>query len=82
MKDLVLLDPTTGAQESCGVIAEKRTIGDTTVWLTYDEPNHTWWIVWKDDRLRKLGYTLARREVCWEAFFEMTEADLAKLRSS
>ena len=33
-----------------------------------DEPNRFWWIVWKDDRLRKVGFVEARPEVCWELF--------------
>jgi hypothetical protein len=34
-----------------------------------------------DDRLRKIGYIEARREVCWETFEALDEAELAKLRS-
>lgn len=82
MKDLVVVDPKTGGRENCGVVAKKRTIGDILVYLTYDEPNRFWWIVWKDDRLRKIGFAESRREDCWKAFFGMTEDDLAKLRSS
>lgn len=83
MKDLVALNPKTGKQEPCGTIAAKRTIGDTPVWLTYEEVHQTWWIVWKDDRvLRKLGFVLDRREDCWETFRTMTEVDIAKFRVS
>jgi hypothetical protein len=82
MKDLVLVDPKTGETTNCGVITKKRVIGEILVYLTYDEPSRMWWIVWKDDRLRKLGFIEARREVCWETFFEMTETDLATLRPS
>lgn len=82
MKDLVVVDPKTGRRENCGVIAKKRTIGDTLLYLTYDEPNRFWWIVWKEDRLRKIGFVEDRREDCWKAFLGMTEVDLAKLRTS
>lgn len=82
VKDLITVDPKTGARDNCGVINHKRTVGDITVWLTYDEPNRMWWIVWKDDRLRKAGYTEARREICWETFFALTDVDLAKLKAS
>ena len=82
MKDLIVVDPVTGERENCGVITKRRTIGDIPMWLTYDEVSRMWWIVWQDDRLRKADYIEARREVCWETFFEMTETDLAKLRPS
>jgi hypothetical protein len=82
MKDLVAIDPETGERHACGAIAKKRMIGDTTVWLTYDEPGRMWWIVMQDDVLRKIGFIEARREACWETFFGMTETDVAKLRSS
>jgi hypothetical protein len=83
MKDLFALNPKTGKQEPCGTIAEKRTIGDTPVWLTYEETSHTWWIVWQEDNvLRKIGYLLDRREDCWETFRTMTAMDIAKLRVS
>ncbi len=82
MKDLIVIDPATGARENCGTIAKRRTIGDVPTWLTYDEANCMWWIVWKDDRLRKIGYIEGRRKDCWETFLAMTAIDLAKLRSS
>jgi hypothetical protein len=82
VKDLILVDPTTGERENCGVITRKRAIGDIPLWLTFDAPNRMWWIVWRDDRIRKAGYVEGRREICWEAFFEMTTTDLAKLRPS
>ena len=80
MKDLVAVDPQTGQSDRCGVIAKKRVIGKTTVWLTYDEPNRFWWIVWQDDRLRKVGFVEARREVCWELFKNLDEDALDELR--
>jgi len=81
VKDLVLRDPDTGETENCGVILEKRTIGDATVCLTYHQDDRMWWIVVSDDRIRKLGYIEARREVCWETFFALDEAELTKLRA-
>jgi hypothetical protein len=80
VKDLVAVDPQTGQRDHCGVIAKKTTIGKITVWLTYDEPNRLWWIVWQDDRLRKVGFIEARREVCWELFENLDEDILAELR--
>lgn len=80
MKDLVAVDPQTGQSDRCGVIAKKRTIGKTTVWLTYDKTNRFWWIVWQDNRLRKMGFVEARREVCWELFESLDEAALTDLR--
>ena len=79
MKDLVAVDPETGQSEHCGVITKTRTIGKITVWLTYDAPNHFWWIVWQADRLRKIGFIEARREVCWELFEHINETTLAEL---
>lgn len=81
MKDLALVDPDTGKTERLGVIRKKRSIGAATVWLTYDAADRMWWIVVSDDRLRKIGYIEARREVCWETFDALDEAELAKLRS-
>ena len=75
-----MLDPATGQRDHCGVIAKKRKIGNVTVWLTYDEPNRFWWIVWKDDRLRKVGFHEARRQTCWELFTELDENSLAQVR--
>ena len=80
MKDLVAIDPKTGQSDHCGVIAKKRAINKTTVWLTYDESNRLWWIVWQDDRLRKFGFVEARREVCWELFESLDEKALDALR--
>jgi len=80
VKDLVAVDPQTVQSDHCGVIAKKRAIGKTTVWLTYDEPNRFWWIVWQDDRLRKVGFVEARREVCWELFENLDEEALDDLR--
>jgi hypothetical protein len=80
LKDLVAVDPETGQSEHCGVIAKKRTIGKITVWLTYDQPNRFWWIVWKDERLRKIGFVEARREVCWELFESLGEDAIEELR--
>ena len=80
MKDLVTVDPQTGQSDHCGIIAKKRLIGKITVWLTYDEPNRFWWIVWKDERLRKVGFVEARREVCWELFEGLDEGAIADLR--
>lgn len=82
MKDLVIVDPTTGEREDCGAIVKRRVIGDIPLWLTYDEPNRMWWIVWKDEHVRKAGYGEARRGVCWETFFKMTATDIAKLKPS
>ncbi len=82
MKDLVAVDPATGVQVNCGTITKKRLVGDIPVWLTFDEGQRMWWIVWKEDRLRKIGYVEARREVCWETFFKMTTRDLAKFKPS
>lgn len=84
MKDLVVINDG-GVRENCGALAEKRTVGKTEVYLTYDEPRRFWWIIWKDaidERLRKLGFVVERREECWETFHMMTEASLAKLRSN
>jgi hypothetical protein len=78
MKDLAV-DPRTGQHENCGVALKKRTIGKATTWLTYDEADRMWWIVVSDDRLRKIGFIEARREVCWEMFDTLDEAELAKL---
>lgn len=80
MKDLVIVNPDTGVRDNCGTIIEKRTIGDVTIHLTYDEPNRFWWICWNDGKSRKLGFIEARREVAWETFFALNEAGLAKLR--
>ena len=80
MKDLVAVDPQTGQSDHCGVVASKRTVGKITVWLTYDEASRLWWIVWKDDRLRKVGFVEARREVCWELFENLDEAAITALR--
>ena len=80
MKDLVAIDPQTGRSDHCGAIAKKRTIGKLTVWLTYDATNYLWWIVWQDDRLRKVGFIEARREVCWELFDNLDEDAIAELR--
>jgi hypothetical protein len=82
VKDLVVVDPKTGEKHNCGAIAKKRTIGGVVVYLTYSEADRFWWIVWKDERLHKLGFIEARRETCWETFFAMTEMSLAKLRAS
>lgn len=84
MNDLIVIDPDTGVSENFGIVTDKRKVGDTNLWLTYDEPHRMWWIIIQveDDRLRKVGYIEARREVCWEAFFEMSEADIAKLKAS
>lgn len=79
MKDLVIVDPETGERDACGTVAQKRMIGDIMVWCTYEAPKRMWWIVWQDTRLHKLGFSEARREACWETFFALTEADLAKL---
>jgi hypothetical protein len=80
VNDLVVVDPQTGQSEHCGVITTKRTIGKITVWLTYDAPNLFWWIVWRDDRLRKAGFIEARREVCWELFEGLDEKAIDDLR--
>ena len=80
MKDLVAIDPQTGRSGRCGAIAKKRMIGTITVWLTYDATNCLWWIVWQDDRLRKVGFIEARREVCWELFESLDEDAIAELR--
>ncbi len=81
VKDLVLVDPETGKTERLGVILKKRAIGEAALWLTYDEADRMWWIVVSDDRLRTIGYIEARREVCWETFDALDEAELDKLRS-
>lgn len=81
MKDLALVDPDTGKTERLGVILKKRAVGAATVWLTYNAAARMWWIVVSDDRLRKIGYIEARREVCWETYDALDEAELAKLRS-
>ena len=81
VKDLVLVDPRTGQTEQLGTILKKRSIGAATVWLTYEEADRLWRIVVSDDRLRKIGYIDARREVCWETYEALDEAALAKLRS-
>jgi hypothetical protein len=80
VKDLVAVDPLTGQRDDCGVIASKRMVGKITLWLTYDAANRFWWIVWKDDRLRKVGFVEARREVCWELFEGLTEDTITELR--
>ena len=82
MKGLILVDPVTGERENCGAITRRRTIDNVPMWLTYDEVNHMWWIVWQDDCLHKAGYVENRREVCWQTFLKMTASDLAKLRPS
>jgi hypothetical protein len=81
VKDLALLDPQTGQTERLGAILKKRSIGTATVWLTYEEADRIWWIIVADDRLRKIGFIDARREVCWEMYEALDEAELAKLRS-
>lgn len=80
MKDLVAIDPQTGKSEHCGVILKKRTVGKAAVWLTYDEPGRMWWIVVSDNRLRKIGFIEARREICWEMFDDLDEKTLDELR--
>ena len=47
---------------NCGVVAEKRQVAETIIWLTYSKSDRLWWIVWQDDRLRKLGYSESRRK--------------------
>jgi hypothetical protein len=81
MKDLLLVDPKTGSSMNCGVITKKRQVGEILVYLTYDESSRMWWIVWHDEGPHHVGFIEARREACWETFFEMTPADLAKLRT-
>ena len=81
VKDLILVDPQTGKTEKLGAIRKKRSIGAATVWLTYDKDDRMWWIVVSDDRLRKIGFIDARREVCWETFDALDEAELSKLRA-
>ena len=76
---LLMVDPKTDEQEDCGAIIEKRVVAETTVWLTYSKPDCLWWIVWQDDRLRKLGYGEPRRKDCWRTFFELTEAEMQAL---
>lgn len=80
MKDLVAVDPLTGQRDNCGVITKKRAVGKITVWLTYDASSRFWWIVWKDERLRKVGFVEARREVCWELFENLSEDAITDLR--
>jgi len=80
VKELVAVDPETGRRDHCGAIAKRRDVGDVTVWLTYDESNRFWSIVWQDDRLRKMGFVEARREVCWELFEHIDEATIAEMR--
>jgi hypothetical protein len=82
VKDLIAIDPQTGKSEHCGVVLKKRAIGKATAWLTYDQNDRMWWIVVSDDHLRKIGYIEARREVCWEMFDALDEAELGKLRVS
>lgn len=76
---LFFIDPETGEQENHGVIIKKQMVADTTVWLTYSKADRLWWIVWQDDRLRKLGYGESRRKDCWKTFFELTEAQMHAL---
>jgi hypothetical protein len=79
-KDLVIVDPETGVQDSCGTIVKRRFLGSTPVWLTYDDSQAMWWIVWKDARVRKIGYRDARRLTCWDSFAKLAVKDLAALR--
>jgi len=70
-----------GEREHLGFVAQKRVIDETTVYLTVTEPSDApamWWIVFHDlaGRLCKIGYALERREICWQTFFDMSEADL------
>ena len=76
---LVTVDPETGEQEQHGVIIKKRTVADITVWLTYSKTDRMWWITWERDRLWKMAYVEARRKVCWQTFFELTEAQMQEL---
>jgi hypothetical protein len=83
-KDLIAIDPDTGVSENFGIVTKKRRVGNADLWLTYDELHRMWWIVIQvqNDRLRKVGFIEARREVCWETFLEMGESDVAKLKAS
>lgn len=76
---LVTVDPVTGEQEHHGVIIKKRTVTDITVWLTYSKADRIWWIAWERERLLKLAYAEARRVVCWQTFFELTEMQMRAL---
>jgi hypothetical protein len=74
-----------GVTEDCGIIANKRDVGEYPVWLTYQrmegEAEGLWWIIARCERRRrtiKLGYTEERRHVCWEAFARMTPADVER----
>lgn len=81
MKGLASVNLKTGEVMDCGTIAKTRKVGEILVYLTYDVTNHMWWIVWEDGGPHHVGFIEARREVCWETFFEMTSEDLAKLRA-
>jgi len=76
---LVTVDPETGEQEQHGVIIKKRAVADVTVWLTYSKADRMWWITWQSDRLCKMAYVEARRKICWQTFFELTEAQMRDL---
>jgi hypothetical protein len=68
--------------EHCGVILKKLTISGATAWILYDEADRYWWIVGLvegDDRLRKIGFIDARREVCWETFEALDAAAITAL---
>jgi hypothetical protein len=77
-KDLIAVDPDTGVRDNCGTILDRRVIGGVPVWLTHDDD--AYWIVWQDDRLRKMGYTKARLAIAMRTFAELTDHEIDHLR--
>lgn len=83
MKDLIRVDPKTGERENLGLIEDRRSIGTVRLWLTHDVERRMWWIAWRDEGgVGKCGYVETRRDDCWDAFYGMTEIEIALLRSS
>lgn len=83
MKHLLALDPRTGEQTDVGAIVRRRDVGPYDVWLTYDEPNRTWWIVAlerESGAWHQFGYREERREICWQTFLSLDEREIAELR--
>lgn len=76
--EIRLVNPTTGARESFGILAERRQVGPYSLRLTYDEVRRLWWIIlhMEGGQVATVGYTEARRDIAWELFTKGTESDI------
>ncbi|MGH7176824.1 MAG: hypothetical protein ACREJC_05530 [Tepidisphaeraceae bacterium] len=86
VKELIIVHHETGEAENCGVIANTREVGRYRAWLVFQQAEDVngretedglWWIIFKprdaSGPIKKLGYSIARRELCWEDFFRIDE---------